>query len=106
MDKRTILFMLCVSAAFFGVQALFNRGQKPHEAKKIVAQASPSSLPLIAQQQAPFSSFEGETFYVLENDYQQLVFSSRGGSLSEINLPFDDSSPKSLVKEIDFDREI
>ncbi len=29
-----------------------------------------------------------ERFYVLENDYQQLVFSNKGGALSEINLPF------------------
>jgi YidC/Oxa1 family membrane protein insertase len=29
-----------------------------------------------------------EQFYVLENGYQQLVFSTLGGSLAEINLPF------------------
>jgi YidC/Oxa1 family membrane protein insertase len=47
----------------------------------------------------------GESFYVLENSYQQLVFSTRGGSLAEINLPMNsDKDSKSLIKEIDIDR--
>ena len=29
-----------------------------------------------------------EQFYVLENEYQQIVFSNIGGSIAEINLPF------------------
>lgn len=46
-----------------------------------------------------------EKFYVLENDYQQLVFSNVGGALTEINLPFSsEKNQKSLVKEIGFDR--
>ncbi|MDE3046559.1 MAG: membrane protein insertase YidC [Verrucomicrobiota bacterium] len=50
---------------------------------------------------------QGESFYVLENEYQQLVFSSRGGSLAEINLPLKLSKEsRSVVKEIDIDREI
>ncbi len=40
-----------------------------------------------------------EIFYILETDTQQLVFSTLGGSLAEINLPIG-----SLVKEIDIDR--
>ncbi len=106
MDKRTILFMLCVSVAFLGVQAFFHRGEKPKEVvvKEIaLKQEAPAPKPLIAQ--AEFSS-GSETYYVLENEYQQLVFSSRGGSLAEINLPLVSTSSKSLVKEIDFDREI
>ncbi|MEC7840179.1 MAG: membrane protein insertase YidC [Chlamydiota bacterium] len=48
-----------------------------------------------------------ETFYVLENEYQQLVFSSYGGAIAEINLPFQsESNEKSVVKEIQFDREM
>jgi YidC/Oxa1 family membrane protein insertase len=100
MDKRTLLFMICVSLAFFGVQTYFapspNEAVKKEEPKKIVAQ---SSMPYDA-------SFGSETFYVLENEYQQLVFSSRGGSLAEINLPLKGTSPNSYVKEIDFDREL
>ncbi len=48
-----------------------------------------------------------ESFYVLETDYQQLVFSTRGGSLAEINLPLKTSKDAtSLIKEIDIDRKI
>lgn len=46
-----------------------------------------------------------EEFYVLENEYQQLVFSTAGGALSEINLPLKtNKSSKSLVNPIKFDR--
>jgi YidC/Oxa1 family membrane protein insertase len=47
---------------------------------------------------------EDESFYVLENGVQQLVFSSKGGALAEINLPFvDDTHPDSVVRSIEFD---
>ena len=46
-----------------------------------------------------------EQYFVLENDYQQLVFSNRGGALAEINLPFStNEDQESVVKEIGFDR--
>lgn len=48
-----------------------------------------------------------EQFFVLENDFQQLVFSNHGGALVEINLPFQSEENKdSVVKEIGFDRNI
>lgn len=48
-----------------------------------------------------------EEFYVLQNPYQQLVFSSYGGALVEINLPFESKSDQdSVVKEIQFDRDM
>lgn len=48
-----------------------------------------------------------EKFYVLENDYLQLVFSNYGGALSEINLPFKTkNNTLSVVREIEFDREM
>lgn len=48
-----------------------------------------------------------ETFFVLENSYQQLVFSNYGGALAEINLPFETAeNKKSVVKPIEFDREM
>ncbi len=48
-----------------------------------------------------------ETFYLLENEYQQLLFSNYGGALVEINLPFQsDDNELSVVKEIEFDRDI
>jgi YidC/Oxa1 family membrane protein insertase len=105
MDKRTLLFMICVSLAFFGIHAYYDYyGEKPTPQKKIVAQVE-KPAPLIAQANSNFSS-QNESFYVLENAYQQLVFSNKGGSLVEINLPLKKTSPQSYVKEIDFDREI
>ena len=108
MDKRTLLFMLCVSLAFFGVHAYFDKyGEKPAVERRAVVQNARTPAPLIAQNNRyePQPS-TGETFYVLENGYQQLVFSSKGGSLAEINLPLRTTNPDSFVKEIDFDREI
>lgn len=53
------------------------------------------------------STLSEPRFYVLENSYQQLVFSNVGGSLVEINLPFESNADHaSVVKEIGFDREI
>lgn len=46
-----------------------------------------------------------EQFYVLENDYLQVVFSTIGGSIAEINLPFEsDKNDFSVVKPIEVDR--
>jgi YidC/Oxa1 family membrane protein insertase len=46
-----------------------------------------------------------QKIYVLENDYQQLVFTDVGASIAEINLPFKtDENQKSVVLPIDFDR--
>lgn len=48
-----------------------------------------------------------QRYYVLENAYQQLVFTNVGGALVEINLPFQtDQDTSSAVKEIGFDRTI
>ncbi len=107
MDKRTLLFMACVSIAFFGVQAYFHQfGDKPDIEKKSITQTLPP-VALTAQRTVASSpSTENEIFYVLENEYQQLVFSNRGGSLAEINLPLKTKNPNSYVKEIDFDRQI
>lgn len=48
-----------------------------------------------------------EKFYVLENPYQQLVFSNYGGALAEINLPFPSGKDSlSVVRPIEYDREM
>lgn len=48
-----------------------------------------------------------EKFYVLENDYQQLVFSNYGAALAEVNLPFHSKENlNSVVREIEFDRDM
>ncbi len=46
-----------------------------------------------------------ERFYVLQNRYQQLVFSNYGAALAEINLPFvSENDNSSVVKEVEADR--
>lgn len=53
---------------------------------------------LISSHRAQFHTTPNENFYVLENEYQQLVFSNVGGALAEINLPVkSDQHQKSLV---------
>lgn len=50
---------------------------------------------------------DSEKFYVLEDSYQQLVFSNYGGAIAEINLPFrTKENTKSIVREIEIDREM
>lgn len=46
-----------------------------------------------------------EKFYVIENNYFQLVFSNHGGALAEVNLPFRTKTNKdSVVREVGIDR--
>lgn len=71
----------------------------PALASNIVVESAP------AAKSAPASEKVPEAFYVLENEYMQLVFSNHGGALAEINLPFETSqNQQSVVREIGFDR--
>ena len=48
-----------------------------------------------------------QKYFVLQNQTAQLVFTNVGGSLAEINLPFESKeNHSSVVKEIDFDRDL
>ncbi|MBI3508275.1 MAG: membrane protein insertase YidC [Chlamydiia bacterium] len=103
MDKRTLLFIFCVALASFFVQNYF-----APKTSEILPKRQEVAQKSLAVAETPLTSISSdESFYVLENEYQQLVFSTRGGSLAEINLPFHSKEfPQSLVKEIDLDREI
>lgn len=58
-----------------------------------------------APQVSDAPSVGGETYYVLENEYIQLVFSDRGATVVESNLPFESPEhPGSVVKAVEFDR--
>ena len=51
------------------------------------------------------SNNQDESFYLLENEYQQIVFSNVGGSIAEINLTFKSGKNKtSLINPIEADR--
>jgi YidC/Oxa1 family membrane protein insertase len=117
MDKRSILFVICLTAAFFGVHLWFDTpqnqehlasNQKEIKQTKSSSQAiEPETLIAAFNLNAMSPRERNEEFYVLENEYQQLVFSTLGGSLAEINLPFKSpQDPKSIVREIDIDRQI
>lgn len=57
--------------------------------------------------QSPSQSIKNEQFYVIENDYQQVVFSNFGGAIAELNLPFKTKeNTKSVVLPIGFDTKI
>ncbi len=96
MDKRSLIFLIALSIAFlFLNNYLFPPREVP-----------PQVAPEQAAVQKPKASLKpGEELYVIENDYQQLVFSSLGGSLSEINLVLKSKeNPKSVVRPIEADR--
>ena len=102
MDKRSFLFIFCVTLAFFGIHSWFGDHKQAIFEKEIVVKKEETKpkTELIAQNISYDRS--GEEFYVLENAYQQLVFSTKGGSLSEINLPFESTEhPESIIKKID-----
>lgn len=115
MSKRDLIFIVSLSATLFLVNLFFNyqEQQRNHawKTEQATAQAA-KTTPTAVQTPAPRQNItetppESETFYVLEDDYQQLVFSNHGGSLVEINLPFASKTDKaSPVKEIEIDREM
>ncbi len=112
MDKRSILFVLALTVALFFVHQWFNTGSEKSAPKpQQTSQEPPAALekPVAAGSPSSAAAAKGEgqeeLLYVLENDYQQLVFSNVGGSLAEINLPLQGPKNKnSIVLEIDFDR--
>jgi len=107
MDKRSIIFVLLLTAVFLFINHWFGSKDKERAAAQKPKTEAVKELPQeIEPSLAPSANVqEGETFYVLENAYQQLVFSSRGGAIAEINLPLQSAShPKSPVRTIDIDR--
>lgn len=121
MDKRTFIFVLALSVVLFGVNIFFeqrrqeadrewNARQELKKSQKVLVPES-KSKPLTSKpaefNQPVKPQDTQEKFYVIENNYQQLVFSNKGGSLVEINLPFKTKQNKqSVVLETEFDREM
>jgi YidC/Oxa1 family membrane protein insertase len=103
MDKRTIIFIALVAGSFFLINQWFGPKELPQKsAKPIVEQIQ---TPVATPKPPSSSESAQEQFFVLENGYQQLVFSTIGGALSEINLPFrNKENPENPVLPIDFDR--
>lgn len=124
MDKRTFIFVLSLTFILFGVNVFFQQRDSAakqewaarQELKKTQAPAaadankSTKQAPFVAKTpEADLAKIENvaEKFYVIENNYQQLVFSNVGGALVEINLPFQtEKNPRSVVKETQVDRDL
>ncbi|MFA6119000.1 MAG: membrane protein insertase YidC [Parachlamydiales bacterium] len=108
MDKRTIFFVLLLASTFYFIQFIFPPA-KVQPAKETVSKEQTTAIksevkPLTKRS---FPKTGKQTYYVIENEFQQLVFSSTGGALCEINLPFKSkTNSQSVVNEIDFDREM
>lgn len=122
MDKRTLFSLLGLFALLFGVNYYFTEqnNQKKQEWLQLQKQKKLAKEKKLEEErdlqdknpvvfpeakEAKVSTSKEEKFYVLENDYQQLVFSNFGGALAEINLPFKtQENPLSIVREIEADR--
>lgn len=100
MDRRSIIFVILMTVTFFAINHfLFPPKHYPPTQTAVVStettpEASPSRV-----------SRNDETFYVIENGYQQLVISSINGALAEINLPLhSQENPQSVVRKIEADK--
>jgi len=107
MDKRTIFFIVLVTAAFYFVNQWFGPKELPQKAPKPVIEqvgAAPSA-PKTPAATAPRET--SEQFFVVENEHQQLVFSNIGGALAEINLPlYSKNNQHSPVRPISADQKM
>ncbi len=104
MDKRSLFFVLALTVGLFFINHWFNSKDSDRKAaqapQKVMEQTAPS-LPAPSPQ---FNETSG-ALYVLENEFQQVVFSTVGGAVAEINLPFkSDTNTQSIVLPIGFDR--
>ncbi len=105
MDKRTVIFVICLAASLFFInQWLFPPAPiKPStvtSSESVVSTTQP-----VKEAVQPINLDQNEQFYVIENDYQQLVFSTVGGALSEINLRLrSKETPNSPILPIRFDQ--
>lgn len=111
MDKRSILFVFLLSFTLMGVNFYFDNLNNQRKQEWLEQQQSAHPEDKVKPKEVSSANQQKikpeEKFYVLENNYQQLVFSNYGGALAEINLPFQsEKNPQSVVKEIAFDRDM
>ena len=117
MDRRSLIFIIAISFTLFFVNTFFQRNNTHQKTEWLAQQeAKERAKEKLVEEETthkttplhtlPLTKLDAkEQFYVLENAYQQLVFSSFGGALAEINLPFKTKkNDLSVVREIEFDR--
>lgn len=117
MDRRTFLFVIALSLTLFVLNIFFQQ-QNEQKRQEWVAQQKQKQVqkneltPPVHEENVAFqpnqtSQKPEEKFFVLQNEYQQLVFSNYGGALAEINFPFQTKENRaSVVREIEFDRQM
>jgi len=110
MDRRTIFFVILLAVSFYVMQFIFKPPQKQAQTTSIKQEkvVEPKAIEAPSQVRRSITQqSKDQKFYVIENDFQQLVFSSVGGSLAEINLSLrSKANQKSVINEINFDREL
>ncbi len=113
MDKRTLVYLFLLAISFYIIQLFFpSKASIQPNSQNVQSQTSQSVAANKDQNnEAPTvylnSDDKEENYYVLENEYEQLVFSDIGGALVEINLPLKSKeNPDSMVRSIGFDKKI
>ncbi len=105
MDKRSILFVIILSASLFFVNQWFDSKDKQRKQTAIAQKRVEQQIAPAAAAPQPSSPTTAQQYYVLENAYQQIVISTLGGAVAEINLPLKtEKEQKSIVLPIEFDR--
>ena len=111
MDRRSLIFIIALMIALFFVNQWFSSRQEvsttyttsKNRLERIEDEFA-APLNALSTPAFPHSSKE-EEYFVLQNEYQQIVFSNIGGSIAEINLPFQSKQNlKSFVRPIHLDR--
>ncbi|MBM3207267.1 MAG: membrane protein insertase YidC [Chlamydiae bacterium] len=108
MDKRSLIFVAALTASLFFVNQWFSSKSSAKKAQQEqLSQTAPTTAasPPVNPASASNAQIGSEQFYVLENEYQQIVFSTYGGAIAEINLPMaSDKNPQSIIRPINFDK--
>lgn len=100
MDRRSVVFIIALTAALFFISKWFGNQDKPAVPPPQVTQQISKPLPSLQQH-------TGENYFVLQNEWQQLVFSNQGGALVEINLPLrGKTNPESPIRSVSFDEQM
>lgn len=99
MDRRGFILLILFTISIFFIHHWFaNNDKKPIQQEIVVSNAPPL---VVEVEKAPIKA---EKLYVIENDYQQVVFSNIGGAVAEINLPFKTKeNQNSIILPIEFD---
>ncbi|MBM3198011.1 MAG: membrane protein insertase YidC [Chlamydiae bacterium] len=104
MDKRSLFFIFALSVGLFFFNHLFDKPLPPKETAIqtpiVTTEEQVTALPSQVEESQ-------EELYVLENAFTQVVVSSLGGAVAEINLPFQSqANESSLVLPIGFDKKM